>query len=142
MFTNPHLQQKPAIVYTSLAPILGDGLATLNGDVHRRHRKAITPSLHLEVLQGFLPVFERNARGLCRRLEALAAQASRGGGPAVVNAKPLVAHYSAQTVCETVYSAETTPGLEEEQASYIKYLMQVRSVRISFHRYRFFSTPA
>lgn len=51
LFTSPHLQHKPAIVYDAMSPILGEGLVTLSGETHRRHRKAIGPSLHLEILQ-------------------------------------------------------------------------------------------
>lgn len=126
MFNSPHMQSKPPIVYDSLSPILGVGLATLNGDTHRRHRKAIGPSLHLEILQGFVPIFEKNALKLCKQMDHFA----RTGG--TFDAVPMLGRYSAKAICETVFSAEVSPGLEAEQENFIKIL--IKSSEMLFYR--------
>lgn len=118
IFSSPYLQSKAPIVYDALTPILGKGLATLNGAEHRKHRKALGPSLHLEILQGFVPIFEHNAQKLCKQLEAYATTGS------TFNVSPLLGRYSAQGICETVFSTETSPGLAEEQENFIKVLIE------------------
>ncbi|KAJ1529724.1 hypothetical protein ONE63_006477 [Megalurothrips usitatus] len=114
--TSPHLQHKPAIVYDSMSPIMGEGLVSLSGDVHRRHRKAIGPSLHLDILQDFLPTFERNALQLCKQFEQRAAT----GEP--FNATDALSSYSAHAICETVFSSEFAPRMQETKAHFIRYL--------------------
>ncbi|XP_034248570.1 cytochrome P450 4V2-like [Thrips palmi] len=127
VFSSPHLQKKPPIVYDSLSPILGTGLATLNGETHRRHRKAISPSLHLDILKSFVPVFARNASTLCAQLDR------HTGTGRTFNATPLLGSYSAQSICQTVFSAGDIPlDLMEEQERFCDCL--IRSSEMLFHR--------
>lgn len=127
IFSSPHLQHKPAIVYDSLSPILGQGLATLNGETHRRHRRAIGPSLHLDILKSFVPVFARNAVALCAQLDR------HSGTGKTFNATPLLGGYSAQSICQTVFSGGEIPaGLREEQERFCECL--IRSSEMLFHR--------
>ena len=51
VLTSPHLADKPRLLYSSLEPVIGKGLVSLNGAAHRLHRKAISSSLHLDILQ-------------------------------------------------------------------------------------------
>lgn len=127
LFSSPHLQHKPAIVYDSLSPILGHGLATLSGETHRRHRRAIGPSLHLDILKGFVPVFERNAAVLCAQL------GQHCGTGRTFNATPLLGAYSAQSICQTVFSAGESPAeLRAEQDRFCDCL--IRSSEMLYHR--------
>lgn len=63
VFTRPDLQNKPAFICGVVSPILGKGLVTLNADEHRYHRKAIGPSLHLEILQVGAEVGQEHGAG-------------------------------------------------------------------------------
>ncbi|KAK3919360.1 Cytochrome P450 4V2 [Frankliniella fusca] len=126
MYGSPHVQVKPAIVYDSVSPILGKGMATLSGSEHRKHRKSIGPSLHLEILQGFVPIFEQNAQILCKGMDSYAATATS------FDVMPLLGRCSAQAIVETVYSAEVTPGLKDEQERFIRVLMD--SSELIFYR--------
>ncbi|KAE8741967.1 Cytochrome P450 CYP4 [Frankliniella occidentalis] len=125
VFNSPYLQHKPAIVYGSMSPILGEGLVTLSGDTHRRHRKAIGPSLHLEILQEFVPAFERNALKLCEQLGWLASTGEE------FNAVSLLGSYSAHAICETVFSAEAPPILGESKDHFVKYLLEASRLMLS-----------
>lgn len=51
VLTSAHVADKSRLLYGGLEPVLGKGLITLNGAAHRLHRKAISASLHLDILQ-------------------------------------------------------------------------------------------
>lgn len=51
VLSSPHFQDKPYLFYRATEPFFGKGLISLNGPTYKRHRKAITSSLHLEILQ-------------------------------------------------------------------------------------------
>ncbi|KAK3928747.1 Cytochrome P450 4V2 [Frankliniella fusca] len=66
--THPALVNKADQLVRSLRPFTGDGLLLLNGREHRAHRKAISPSLHFDILRDFVAVFDKNSRALAERL--------------------------------------------------------------------------
>ncbi|KAE8749447.1 Cytochrome P450 CYP4 [Frankliniella occidentalis] len=66
--THPALASKPELYADLLGPHMGVGLVNINGPTHRRHRKAITPSLHFDILSDFVPIFVRNSEILVARL--------------------------------------------------------------------------
>ncbi|KAE8737560.1 Cytochrome P450 CYP4, partial [Frankliniella occidentalis] len=68
--THPALVHKADNLIRFLRPFVGDGLLLLNGKEHRQHRKAISPSLHFDILRDFVAVFDKNSRTLAQRLEA------------------------------------------------------------------------
>ena len=140
--SHPAFQCKPSVVYDSLKPILGVGLITLNGDEQRRRRKAITPSLHFEILQAsfyylqlskfdvfplfliflcfrqdFVPSFEKNAVNVCKLFDDYASTGE------VFDAVPIVGGYSAHSICETVFSTEFAPEMEGDKAVFVKSLL-------------------
>ncbi|XP_026292047.2 cytochrome P450 4V2-like [Frankliniella occidentalis] len=61
-----------SLVYSAIEPLLGAGLATLGGDAWRRHRKGITPSLHLDILHDFVPIFSKQGAAFADTLAELA----------------------------------------------------------------------
>ena len=67
--THPALANKPE-TYDTMRDHLGWGLLNMNGPSYKRHRKAITPSLHLDILQDFVPAFAKNAQAMAGRLQA------------------------------------------------------------------------
>ncbi|XP_034244949.1 cytochrome P450 4C1-like [Thrips palmi] len=93
-----------SVVYSALEPLLGRGLATLHGAAWRRHRKAITPSLHLDILRDFVPAFHRHAVGLADAL-------LRHDG-CVLDVVPLCGHCANSAIMETVMSTDVPDGDE------------------------------
>jgi len=57
-----------AVEYRYFKPWLGDGLLITTGDKWRRHRKAIAPTFHMNILKTFVPLFYENSIDLVKRL--------------------------------------------------------------------------
>ncbi|XP_072753493.1 cytochrome P450 4g15-like [Anoplolepis gracilipes] len=57
-----------SVEYEFFQPWLGDGLLITTGDKWRRHRKAIAPTFHMNILKTFVPLFYENSMDLVRRL--------------------------------------------------------------------------
>ncbi|KAE8748325.1 Cytochrome P450 CYP4 [Frankliniella occidentalis] len=105
--THPALANK-AKPYKLLENHLGSGLINMNGPAYKRHRKAITPSLHLDILQDFVPVFAKNAEALARRLR----QHADSGAP--FNSSPEFGMLTNMTIMETVMSMGNEGASENE----------------------------
>ncbi|KAE8747695.1 Cytochrome P450 CYP4 [Frankliniella occidentalis] len=99
VLTSPKALDKPQ-PYRALEPILGNGLVTLGGKVWRRHRKAISPSLHLDILRDFVPTFYKRGVVLA---DLLAGYADKGE---VLDVTPLCGACTNNTVCETIMSSD------------------------------------
>ncbi|XP_034234089.1 cytochrome P450 4g15-like [Thrips palmi] len=113
VLTSPALASKPDEFYDGVNRVLGKGLITLNGGDYKRHRKAITASMHLDILQDFVAMFSVNCRELETRLDPLA---STGEPFDVAHQLGLNASL---TVCQTVLAADA-PGLEAERDAYVE----------------------
>ncbi|KAE8747584.1 Cytochrome P450 CYP4 [Frankliniella occidentalis] len=87
-------------VYGALEPLMGTGLAILGGDVWRRHRKAITPSLHLDILRDFVQIFSKQGAAFA---DTLAELADKGE---VFDVTPLSGACANNAICETVMSSD------------------------------------
>ncbi|KAJ1521439.1 hypothetical protein ONE63_003109 [Megalurothrips usitatus] len=98
VLTSPGLTNK-AVMYSALEPFVGRGLATLGGEEWRRHRKAVTPSLHLDILRHFVAAFDRHAAALATRLQ----QHHHGR---TLDVAPLCGECANAAVLETVMSTE------------------------------------
>ncbi|KAK3907584.1 Cytochrome P450 4V2 [Frankliniella fusca] len=92
--------QNKSSVYTALVQYMGLGLITLNGDEWRHHRKAITPSLHLDILKDFVHIFYKKGAGLASELE------QRADSAEVFDVTPLCAACANNSICETVMSSD------------------------------------
>ncbi|XP_055371265.1 cytochrome P450 4g15 [Condylostylus longicornis] len=55
--------------YQFFKPWLGDGLLISTGHKWRSHRKLIAPTFHLNVLKGFIDLFNENARNVVDKLK-------------------------------------------------------------------------
>ncbi|WP_149181958.1 cytochrome P450 [Streptomyces sp. TRM49041] len=51
-------------LFDRLRPLAGNGLATANGEVHRRHRRLIQPMFHPQRIEMYAAVMSENAREL------------------------------------------------------------------------------
>ncbi|XP_026287901.2 cytochrome P450 4C1-like, partial [Frankliniella occidentalis] len=85
-------------LYSALEPLIGSGLAILAGEDYRRHRKAVTPSLHLDVLKEFAPVFYKHGQVLADSL------AARDGS--VLDVVSLCGDCANAAICETVMTTD------------------------------------
>ncbi|XP_066999113.2 cytochrome P450 4g15 [Anabrus simplex] len=65
--SNVHLEKSKE--YRWFKPWLGEGLLISSGDKWRSHRKLIAPTFHLNVLKGFVGLFNENGRTLVKRLK-------------------------------------------------------------------------
>ncbi|KAK3913381.1 Cytochrome P450 4V2 [Frankliniella fusca] len=92
--------QNKSLAYTVLMQVMGLGLVTLNGDEWRRHRKAITPSLHLDILKDFVHIFYKKGAGLASELE------QRADSAEVFDVTPLCGACANNSICETVMSSD------------------------------------
>jgi cytochrome P450 len=57
------------LAYERTRPILGDGLATISGELHLRRRRMMLPSFHRNRLLGYLAVMRDQAEALTARWE-------------------------------------------------------------------------
>lgn len=109
VMTSPRATDKSA-VYAALEPMMGAGLAILGGEVWRRHRKAITPSLHLDILRDFVHIFDKRGRAFAAQLEELA---DRGE---VFDVTPLCGVCANNSICETVMSTDVDDDDPDKRA--------------------------
>ncbi|XP_052131313.1 cytochrome P450 4C1-like [Frankliniella occidentalis] len=123
--THPALADKP-VAYDLVKPLLGDGLITLNSSEHRRHRKIISTSLHLDILKGFVSTFSERSQDLVDKLRV---HADRGE---VVDMSPYLGFCVNHSLCDTVLSTDMT-GVEADRDELIRVADQA-SV-LAFFRY-------
>ncbi|KAK3915125.1 Cytochrome P450 4V2 [Frankliniella fusca] len=123
--THPALADKP-VHYDLVKPLLGEGLITLNNPEHRRHRKIISTSLHLEILKGFVSTFSDRAHDLVTRLRT---HAERGE---VVDMSPYLGFCVNHSLCDTVLSTDMS-GVEADRDELIRVADQASM--LAFFRY-------
>ncbi|KAK3928462.1 Cytochrome P450 4C1, partial [Frankliniella fusca] len=99
-----------SVVYGALEPLMGSGLAILGGDVWRRHRKAITPSLHLDILRDFVHIFHKQGVAFA---DTLAEFADTGE---TFDVTPLCGTCANNTICETVMSSDVDEDDPQKRA--------------------------
>ncbi|KAE8749226.1 Cytochrome P450 CYP4 [Frankliniella occidentalis] len=87
-------------LYGVAESLMGRGLAIVNGDEWRRHRKAITPSLHLDILRDFVQIFSKQGAAFADTLGELA---DKG---VMFDVTPLIGSCANQAICETVMSSD------------------------------------
>lgn len=86
--------------YRFLAPWLGGGLLTANGERWRTHRKIITPTFHFGILETFGEIFAEKSRVLADKL-APWAQSGR-----VVDVYPLITLAALDIVAEAAMGCQ------------------------------------
>lgn len=55
--------------YKYIQEFVGIGLVTAKGDIWRRHRKLLNPSFSYNIVNKFVPIFNKHIRVLLQRLE-------------------------------------------------------------------------
>ncbi|MFC7305495.1 cytochrome P450 [Streptomyces monticola] len=83
-------------LYDRVRPLVGDGLATASGDIHRRHRRLMQPMFHKERISWYSEVMSSRAM-------ALAESWTDGQELAVEQA---MGEYAIETLAETMFSTD------------------------------------
>lgn len=61
---------KPSGARSALSNLLGEGVLTTEGDIHKRQRKIVNPTFSQASVRDFLPLFFRHAHALSKHLHA------------------------------------------------------------------------
>lgn len=116
--------------YDFLRPWLGNGLLTSPGKIWRPRRKLLVPSFHFNILQAFVPVFDRKSKHLVRNLKqklnaslgALDESTVKSRG-VVVDITPVITACTLDAICETIMGvsidAQKNPNNDYCQSIYI-----------------------
>ncbi|MEU5401125.1 cytochrome P450 [Streptomyces sp. NPDC005963] len=83
-------------LFQRVRPLVGNGLATADGDTHRRHRRLMQPMFHRQQISGYVEVMGRHA-------DALAESWTPGQR---VDVHREVTSLTIRTLAETLFSAE------------------------------------
>ncbi|MFG3496508.1 cytochrome P450 [Streptomyces sp. NPDC047928] len=83
-------------LFDRLRPLAGNGLATANGEVHRRHRRLIQPMFHPQRISMYAAVMSDNAR-------ALADSWTPGQE---IEMEQAMAQYAIETLASTMFSTD------------------------------------
>ncbi|XP_065220165.1 cytochrome P450 4C1-like [Planococcus citri] len=81
--------------YRSILPWLCDGLLTSTGTKWHTRRKMLTPTFHFKILDNFIPIFNRNAKLLTKKLASASAECS------AVDVDSYVSLCTLDIICET-----------------------------------------
>lgn len=88
--------------YDYLKPWLGDGLLTSSGNIWRFRRRLLGPSFHFNILQSFVPVFDRKSRFLVRKINKLLYENEMESKSVVLDITPLITACTLDAICETI----------------------------------------
>lgn len=116
--------------YDFLRPWLGNGLLTSPGRIWKPRRKLLVPSFHFNILQAFVPVFDRKSKVLVRNMkrklqETIIAQCSgkQDEQSIVVDITPVITACTLDAICETIMGvsieAQENPNNDYCQSVYI-----------------------
>ena len=112
--------------YDFLRPWLGNGLLTSPGRIWRPRRKLLVPSFHFNILQAFIPVFDRKSQLLVRNIRRRLAETIDKGdlnGSTVLDITPVITACTLDAICETIMGvsidAQENPNNDYCQSIYI-----------------------
>lgn len=92
---------------------LGEGLLTSTGSKWKAHRKAITPSFHFSILQGYIGVFNNVGDMLVKNLQ-------KEVGKDSVEISKIISLYALDVICEAAMGVKIN-ALEDE-SQYVKHI--------------------
>ncbi|XP_053600232.1 cytochrome P450 4d2-like isoform X1 [Plodia interpunctella] len=120
--------------YNFLKPWLGSGLLTAKGQRWKTHRKFLTPTLHFNILQNFVPVFCKNENILAKKLMKLA------DGRAI-DIFPIIALAALDNVTESVMGVDMNAQTDTE-SKYVKAVECISNITASRMRNSFLAVDA
>lgn len=98
VLTNTDVFAKSPEVYGMLSEMLGQGLATSEGNVWFDQRKRLTPMFHLHNLRSYTPLINEEGRNLAEKLRALS-----NGGTARLEVPPIFAATALNVIARAVF---------------------------------------
>jgi cytochrome P450 len=99
--------------------LLGDGLANVNGTVHRRHRRLMQPAFHHARIVGYTEIMGKRARAMV--------DSWKPGGTIEVD-KELI-DFSVSTLAEALFSSDITPSALESVKRNVPILLKTAMIR-------------
>lgn len=118
--------------YDFLRPWLGDGLLTSPGKIWKPRRKLLVPSFHFNILQAFVPVFDRKSQLMVRNVKrklnqciiwSQEDQTTHEDPSTVVDITPIITACTLDSICETIMgvsiNAQDTPDNDYCQSVYL-----------------------
>ncbi|KAE8737417.1 Cytochrome P450 CYP4 [Frankliniella occidentalis] len=106
VLNNPKFNEKSSW-YPLAQSALGTGLIVLGGEQWRRHRKAVAPSMHQQIITQNVQMFYRKALDISEEVLSAAAQSG-----ATLDIKDFCNTVSMDAVCETILSADLSSSRE------------------------------
>lgn len=126
---NDSLLLEKSYHYDFLRPWLGNGLLTSPGRIWRPRRKLLVPSFHFNILQAFVPVFDRKSKLLVRNItrklnETIKPPGDQREEPStIVDITPVITACTLDAICETIMGisidAQQNPNNDYCQSIYI-----------------------
>lgn len=109
--------------YDFLKPWLGNGLLTSPGRIWRPRRKLLVPSFHFNILQAFVPVFDRKSKLLVEKLHRKLKLENSKEKSVVIDITPVITACALDAICETIMGvsvdAQNKPNNDYCESVYI-----------------------
>lgn len=119
--------------YDFLRPWLGNGLLTSPGRIWRSRRKLLVPSFHFNILQAFVPVFDRKSKLMVRNIKrklaesiesSMNSESDKGNENSIVlDITPVITACTLDAICETIMGvaidAQENPNNDYCQSIYV-----------------------
>lgn len=109
--------------YDFLKPWLGNGLLTSPGKIWRPRRKLLVPSFHFNILQAFVPVFDRKSKLLVEKLHKYLKTENCRAKSIVIDITPVITACALDAICETIMGvsvdAQNKPNNDYCESVYI-----------------------
>lgn len=124
ILTNPRVLNK-SDEYFVFEPWLGEGLVTSKRNKWQVRRKILTPAFHFRILNDFLPIINKEASRLVRKLN----QSKYLDGQ--FDIMPLVALCTLDTICETAMGTSISDETGDGESSYVRALYEVGEMTLA-----------
>ncbi|CAJ0928104.1 unnamed protein product, partial [Mesorhabditis belari] len=102
--------------YKFIEPWIGTGLLTSTGTKWKTRRRLLTPTFHFKMLDGYVAIFDRESRRLCKYLEKFDGKE--------VDLFPIVKNCALDVICESAMGVSVN-ALETEKNPYVKALLDM-----------------
>ncbi|XP_048486596.1 cytochrome P450 4C1 isoform X1 [Plutella xylostella] len=118
---------KKSYVYSFGSAWIGEGLVSAMPATWRRHRKLLNPSFNLQVLHGFLDIFNRQSARLVDKLGDVVGQEQEG----TTHVESILLDIGLDTICETAFgisnknrTSVVAPEYKDAVGQMLDYILQ------------------
>jgi len=106
--------------YDSVEPWLGRGILLSGGSQWKETRRLLNPAFHVQILESFFDVFNKNATILAELLE----RESNGSNDREVDVNPFIKRCTLDIICDTAMGISVNAQIETDS----QYIMAVESI--------------